>query len=560
VNFNDPLTPFHDLKRVADLSAILIRHGFGDLVGRMGLTGTALRAGQSLTASKSATPEGLTPPERLRMALEEMGPTFVKLGQVLSSRIDLLPPAYIAELEKLRDSVPPVSFSALRAEVEAERSHPLTDDFSDIDPVPLGAGSIAQVHHARLHSGAQVILKIRRPGIRTLIEADLRLLMRLADIATAESADIRRFRPHEVVAEFAHSIRCELDLANECRNAERIAANFRDCAHIQVPRVHWEWTSGVMNVQDTVTGVPGTNLEAARRAGLDLRKIAARGADAVLQMMLVDRFFHADPHPGNVFYLPGDQIVFIDFGMVGHISRQRRDELVDLLTGVVERRPDAVTRILLDWAGVGLAANPDLEARIEGFINRVHGLPLKSLNLSALVLDLIAEVRVHDLALPPDLTMLIKVFTTLDGMGRELDPDFDIAAAAQPFLQRLILERYSPARLARNARDGLMAGAGLMNRLPDDLGRLLSAAQKGTLSFGIEIRKMDNLMDRFDRSVTRMTLGVLIAALIMGSSIVMTVVEGELPVGLTIFAMAGFFGAVAGGLWLLWSILRGGKD
>jgi ubiquinone biosynthesis protein len=547
-----------DLGRLAQLAAILIRHGLGDLIGRLGLTGAARKAGQVFNPSDAIASVDLAPPQRLRMALEEMGPTFVKLGQILSTRADLLPPAFIAELEKLRDRVPPVPFAALLEEVDAERGHPLIDDFVEIDPIPLGAGSIAQVHRARLESGDEVVLKIRRPGIRAKIEADLRLLDWLVDIAMAESAEIRRFRPDEVVAEFARSIRTELDLANECRNAERIAENFRDCVHIHVPRVRWQWTSEIMNVQDVAAGTPGTDLEAARRAGLDLRRIAARGADAMLQMMLKDRFFHADPHPGNVFYLPGDEIVFIDFGMVGHLSRRRRDELVDLLTGIVDRRPEAVTSILLDWADAG--ANPGLENRIDGFIDLVHGMPLKSLDLSALVLDLVALVREHDLVLPPDLTMLIKAFTTLDGMGRELDPEFDMVAAAQPFLRRLMLERFSPVQLAHSARRHLIAGAGLMSRLPEDLRRLLTDAQQGKLSFGIEVRKLDHLMDRFDRTLTRVTLGILIAALIMGSSIVMTVVGGDLPVGLGFFAMAGFFGAVAGGLWLMWSILRGRKD
>ncbi len=554
----DPIGMQRDLGRLAQLAGILIRHGLGDLIGRLGLTGVARKAGQVLNPSDATATADLAPPQRLRMALEEMGPTFVKLGQILSTRVDLLPPTYIAELEKLRDGVPPVPFVALLEEIEAERGCPLRDDFAKIDPIPLGAGSIAQVHRAQLENGDEVVLKICRPGIRAKIEADLRLLDWLVDIAMAESAEIRRFRPDEVVAEFARSIRTELDLANEGRNAERVAENFRDCAHIHVPCVHWQWTSKIMNVQDVAAGTPGTDLEAARRAGLDLRRIAARGAEAVLQMMLVDRFFHADPHPGNVFYLPGDEIVFIDFGMVGHLSRRRRDELVDLLTGVVDRRPEAVTRILLDWADAG--ANPSLEARIDGFIDRVHGMPLKSLDMSALVLDLVALVREHNLVLPPDLTMLLKAFTTLDGMGRELDPEFDMVAAAQPFLRRLMLERFSPARLAHSARGNLLAGAGLMSRLPEDLGRLLTDVQQGKLSFGIEVRKLDHLMDRFDKTIMRVTLGILIAALIMGSSIVMTVIEGDLPVGLRFFAMAGFFGAVAGGLWLIWSILRGSND
>ena len=547
---------FDDMRRVAELSAILIRHGLGELVGRIGLEKTMRSAGYVAASPGSEVSNGSTLPGRLRQALEEMGPTFVKLGQILSTRVDLLPPAYIAELCKLRSAVSTVPFEALVNEVEANLGHPLATEFAEIGPIALAGGSIAQVHRARLHSGGEVILKIRRPGIGAIIETDLRLLMRLANVAVAESDEIRRFRPREIVTEFARSIRRELDLANECHNAERIAENFRDMSYIHVPRVHWEWTSERMNVQDMASGLPGTDLDAVRAAGLDLRIIAARGTEAVLKMIFEDRFFHADPHPGNVFYRAGDEIEFIDFGMVGNLARQRRDELVDLLTGVVDRRPEIIVRTLLDWSGAEVEDTAGLSTRIDTFIDRVHGLPLKALNPSALALELIALIREHGLVLPPDLTLAVKAFTSLEGMGRELDPDFDMVAAAQPFLHRLIAERYSPFRLARGARDGLVAGAGLMNRLPSDISDFLNAARRGNLRLGIDLRQVDRLAERFDRAVTRMTVGILIAALIMGSSIVMTVAGGDLPIGVTFFAMLGFFGSIAGALWLLWSVLR----
>ncbi|WP_284215343.1 MULTISPECIES: ABC1 kinase family protein, partial [Alphaproteobacteria] len=297
-----PMGAFDDMRRVAELSAILIRHGLGELVGRIGLEKTMRSAGYVAASPGSGVSNGSTLPGRLRQALEEMGPTFVKLGQILSTRVDLLPPTYIAELCKLRSSVPTIPFPELVDEVEAELGHPLAADFSEIDPIALAGGSIAQVHRARLHSGGEVILKIRRPGIGAIIETDLRLLMRLANVAVAESDELRRFRPREIVTEFARSIRRELDLANECHNAERIAENFRDMSYIHVPRVHWEWTSERMNVQDMASGLSGTDLDAVRAAGLDLRIIAARGTEAVLKMIFEDRFFHADPHPGNVFY------------------------------------------------------------------------------------------------------------------------------------------------------------------------------------------------------------------------------------------------------------------
>ncbi|MCE6951382.1 ubiquinone biosynthesis protein UbiB [Cereibacter sphaeroides] len=552
----DPVRALHDLGRVAELARILIRHGSGDVLRRLGLERVARVAG--LGTGMDASGARLPPQARLRLALEEMGPTFVKLGQILSTRVDLLPPDWIEELSKLQNAVPPVPFADLVAEIEAELGHPLLDDFERIDTEPLGAGSIAQVHRAWLAGGRAVILKIRRPGIREVIESDLRLLMRLADMASAESAMAARFHPRAIAEEIARSIRSELDLANEGRNAERIAASFGDRPDIHIPAIHWQWTNERMNVQDIVTGLPGTDLDAVRAAGLDLQLIAARGASAVLQMMFDDRFFHADPHPGNVFYLPGNEIAFIDFGMVGHLSRQRRDELVDLLFGIVEERPDRVARILLGWSGAGPGPDPALETRIDRFIDRVHRVPLKAIRPAALAGELVALIREHDLVLPSDLAMLIKAFTTLEGMGRTLDPEFDMVAAAEPFLRRVILERHRPSRLVRQLRDAAASGAGLAIRFPEDLGELLAAAQRGDLRARLDMRQIEDLPSHIDRAATRVALAILIAALILGSSIVMTAIETGLPMGLGAFATLGFLAAVAGGLWLLWSILRGG--
>jgi len=546
-----------DLRRLGDLVTVMARYGFSEMLERAGLSRRWLKPGSLRTGD--ADSDGLTSAERLRRALEEMGPTFVKLGQILSTRIDLFEPDVIAELERLRDRVPTVPFSELAAEVEAELGQPLSEIFARIDTEPLAAGSIAQVHGARLPSGEEVILKIRRPGIRRVIEADLRLLRHAVGVALAEWPEIARYHPHEILDEFARSIRAEMDLASECRNAERVSAGFRDRDGIHVPPVFWEWTCEVMNVQARVKGIPGGDLTAARAAGLDLKRIAARGADAVLHMILEERFFHADPHAGNVFYLPDNQLVFIDFGMVGHLSRRRRDELVDLLYGIVERRPDRVTRILRDWAGADGQDDPSLEVRIEGFIDRVHGLPIGALNLSELVFDVTALMRAHNLALPPDLTLLVKAFVSLDGMGRQLDPDFDMVAAARPILERLVWLRHGPEALARTARDSLGESARLAARLPGDLTQILDAARRGRLGFRVELAEIEQIVEKMRQSLTHLTLAVIVAALTVGSSIVTAASGADLPVGLASFAMLGFFGAVIGGLVLFWSIWRNGR-
>ena len=554
----EALSAARDIGRLHDIASILIRFGFGDMVRRLGMGKALEQAGRILHWKQAEELACLEPPERIRRALEEMGPSYVKLGQILASRIDLFPPEYIEEFEKLQDRVPPGSFDELAQQLEEEFGASLNELFSNVERESLAAASIAQVHRARLASGDEVILKIRRPGIRSVVEADLRLLMKLAEIAEHEFVEFRQFRPKDVVSEFSKSMRRELDLADECRNAERIAANFKENPNILVPKVYQQWTTECLNVQQYIDGIPGRDLEAVDKAGLDRKLLAKRGADAVLKMIFEDGFFHADPHPGNVFYLPGDRIVFIDFGMVGRLSEERRHQLVDLLYGVVKRRADQVVEILLLWAKDGEADEEALLAEIDTFIDRIHGMPLKSLNLTLLISDLIALLREHKLSLPPDLTLLIKAFISLEGMGKQLDPEFDMLVAAEPFLRSVMLARYAPDALLRRGRKGITDAFELMTGLPNDVRNLVRTAQKGRLKLKIDVDRMEHYLDRLDRSVSRLTMGIVIAALIIGSSIVMTVAGGQIPLSLSFFAMLGFFIAVIGGIWLLISIWRKG--
>lgn len=540
-----------ELQRLLDLLGILTKHGFGEVIRA---TGLSARFGITASGAQGSAP--LPTPDLLRVALEEMGPTFVKLGQILSTRVDLLPPEYISALEQLRDKAPMLTFEALTTELQADLGHPVEDLFAELSKEPLAAGSIAQVHAARLPDGSDVIVKIRRPGIGPVIEADLRLLRRAARLAVSEWPDLQRFRPEEILDEFARSIRSELDLANEGRNAERIAGNFRGHPYVNVPRIHWDWTSAAMNVQDRAQGLPGSDLEAVRAAGLDVKLIARRGAEAVLKMIFEDRLFHADPHGGNVFYGSGERLTFIDFGMVGHLPGARRDELVDGLMGVIERRPDKVAEVLLDWAGTPGERNTGLERDLALFIDKVHGVPLGSLDLSQLIFDVIAITRNHELTLPGDLTLLVKAFVSLDGMGRGLDPELDIVGLTQPFLQRLVLQRYAPEEVLGKLKQVVSDGAISAAALPADLGKLVRTIGAGKLTLGIEMRRIEHISERLNRSLTQLTMGIVIGALTIGSSIVTAASGSDLPFGLETFAMLGFFGAVLGGFWLLISFWR----
>jgi len=539
-----------DLGRLQDIAAVLLRYGFGDFARRLGI---------ALHWKESGKPVRLEGPQRARQALQELGPAFVKLGQILATRVDLFAPEWIAEFEKLQDQAPPAPGAEVRAQLTEDLGGAPETVFAAFAAEPIAAGSIAQVHRARLADGTEVAVKLRRPGIVPVVEADLRLLARLAEMLEQGFPDLARLRPREVVRQFTRTMRAELDLAAECRNAERVAASFRDRPEIVVPKVYWDWTGERVNVQAYVDGTPSRDPEALDAAGLDRRLLAHRGAQAMLKMVLEDGFFHADPHPGNLFYLPGNRVAFIDFGMAGRLSERRRDELVQLLNGLVGRDADAVVDILLEWAGAAQVDAEKVALDVDAFIDRYHGLPLGELRMGAMLADLTALLREHQLALPPDLALVLKACVTLETYGRELDADFDMVGEAEPFLRAATLERFGPASLAKR---GWRAGRTLLElaaQLPRDLRELLRSARSGKLQVHVDLTSLHKFGNQLDGAANRLAIGIVTAAFIIGSAIVMTVEGGPTLFGLPLFGLLGFLGAGVAGVWLLVSILRSGR-
>jgi ubiquinone biosynthesis protein len=434
--------------------------------------------------------------------------------------------------------------------------------FARFDVEPLAAASIAQVHRAQLQDGTEVIVKIRRPGIDAVIEADLRLLGHLAALVEAEIPALKPYRPQQLVREFAKSLRRELDLAAECRNAEHIAANMAALSFIVIPKVHWTYTGQRVNVQDYVGGVAGDALaQLTTEAGFDRTLLAQRGAQAVLKMIVQDGIFHADPHPGNVFYLSDNRIAFIDFGMVGRLSSRRREELLQLLLGLVERQPQTVADVLLDWTGDDHSVNlSQLETEIEAFVDQYHGTPLAELSLGQMLTDVTAILRDHHLGLPSDLALLIKAFISLEGMGRGLDPNFHMATEATPLLRKVVRARYRPELVAKRAWQTVRRTLAMVEQLPHDISTLLRNARRGRVHVGIELAHLKRVGNQIDRAANRLSMALVIAALIIGSSIVMNVQGGPTLFGLPMFGFLGFVGAVLGGFWLVRSIWRSGRS
>ncbi len=556
----ETISVMRDLGRLRAIASILMRYGWGDVANRLGKRSLIGRAGNWIK-TESPPEIMLLPPEvRARLAIQELGPTFVKLGQVLATRPDIFPPNWITEFSKLQDQVPPVPFEELLPELEKALGKSPFEVFRDFQVEPIAGASIAQVYLARLQDGTPVVLKIRRPNVKENIDADLRLLSHLGRLIESEIEEAKRFQPGKIIGQFSKSLKRELDLALEGRNTERFIRNFANDKNIVFAKIHWEHTSEGVLVMDYIDGIPGNDLERARAANLDLKLLGRRGANAVLKMVLIDGFFHADPHPGNVFYLPENRLAIIDCGMVGRITFERRGEIADLLAALVSRDVDVLRDILILWADDDQIDESKLSADVDEFISNYDNAPLKQVRFSALLNDLTTIMRENHLTVPPDLTMLFKALITLEGLGRQLDPDFQIVSHLTPFVKKIIIDRYKPGALLKRGRRGATSFIESIAGLPTDVSKVLREAHRGRLRVNFDLKRLDHFGHQIDRSANRLTVAMIAAALIVGSSIVMTVKGGPTLFGLPAFGFIGFFLAFVIGLMLMISIWRSGRD
>ncbi|CAM3026095.1 MULTISPECIES: ABC1 kinase family protein [Sphingomonas] len=465
-----------DRARLAEVIATASRFGLDVLLARLGL--------DPARRDPDALPFDL--PARTRQAMESLGPVWVKLGQILATRGDLLPPEWIAELEQLHSAAPRLPFDQLRTQVEAALGEPPGSAFARFDAEPLAAASIAQVHRAALPDGTEVVLKIRRPGIRPVMEADLRLLGQLAAMAEATNSEARRYGAARIVRELGRDILEELDFTNEGRNADRLREDFVSDARVVVPTIHWQHSSETLMVMDYIDGVPPRNATTLVQAGIDPAAIAATGADIVLDMTLINGRFHGDPHPGNLLCLPGNRIALLDLGLIGHVSPRRREEVIAFTQAIMNSDPALLAETMTQWSQTDDIAPARFQAVADRLIARHGG---GSLRLAAILGDIFPILREERIVLQPDLLLLFKALITVDGVLSGIQPDFNLSTAMRRAASRIVEARLAPERWSKRAA----ALAQELDRLGDDLPRLIRAttrkleSEKSTLSTaGIE--------------------------------------------------------------------------
>ncbi|CAI2420826.1 Probable ubiquinone biosynthesis protein UbiB [Serratia liquefaciens] len=502
------LVTARDRARLKEISTVLIRYGLQDVIRLLGLSNLLSGAEGS-----SERQDGQTLPQRLRAALEALGPTFVKFGQILATRSDLLDASWTDELDRLHSQASTLSWEQLAPQIRADLKGDPHSLFAEFDETPLAAASMAQIYRARLHSGEAVVIKVLRPGLAKTIQADLRLLTYLAETVEQQSPALARYRPRQMVRALATALTHELDLTHEGNNCERVAQQFAQQPNVVIPKIYWQWSSQRLLVQEFLPGIAPENPQQLAAAGLDGPLLAQRGAQAFMKMVLEHRLYHADPHPGNVMALADNRVGFIDFGMVGQLSERRRNQLLLLLQAIAERESAGIVNTLIAWSDSDPLDLLDLELAAQNFLDKQAS---ATLTLGKALTDLLVMVREHQLALPPDLVLLFKALITADGVLHRLDPHFDIIATLKPMLQQVMLQRYTPEAVRR--RMLALGGEALdaSEELPQTLRLLMRRLKGGKISADINVKNIDQLSKALERAAITLAIAIVTAAFALG--------------------------------------------
>lgn len=496
-------------ERYAEVAQILVRHGFGSVAARMGL-------GRLNLGSGPVRSEELSNPERLRRALEELGPTFIKLGQVLSTRPDMLPPDYLRELSKLQSSAPEVPAAIIRSLIEQELGETPEKLFASFSDAPLASASIGQAHAATLHDGTAVVIKVRRPGVVAAVQEDLEILQNLAQQVSRNWAAVADYNLEAISASFAATLRDELDYLQEGRNAERFAKNFADDPSIHIPKIYWATTTSRVLTIERIFGLKIDDEEVLAMPAAEKNILADLAAKAAVKMIFEDGFFHADPHPGNLFVESSSRIALIDFGMVGEVDKELRGHLGNLLLALSSNDADRIARALVELS-INRPTTDRAKFRqdIRRFIKTYQGRPLGQIEISPLIEQILGIVRNHHLQLPSDIAMLTKMIFMTEGMGARLNPNFNLGTVVKPYASRLAFDRAIPHDFAHNLSQWGLDAAVLAADLPERFRSLVDHLDDG-VEVHLRAAELAPLVARAERIGNRLVAGMIAAAFLRG--------------------------------------------
>lgn len=551
---------YRHLNRYQRILRILFKYGFDDVVERLHIDQYLESGLQMINRKPREQIDKLSRPERLRMALEELGPTFIKLGQVLSTRSDVIHPRYLLELAKLQDEVPPFSYEEVEQIFLAEMGQKPDELFAHFVREPLAAASIGQVHEGTLQSGERVVVKVQRPEIEKTIAVDLEILGHIATLMERYLEELQGHRPTSVVEEFAKTISREIDYSVEMGNIERFQRQFENNSTIYVPKVYRELSSERILTMENIEGVKASDIDQLHRQGTDLSLVAERGTNLIMEQIFVHGFFHADPHPGNVFILQDNIICFLDFGMMGRLSRQNREDFTDLVLYMVSRNERKITESVLKVTDHHGDIDRDALSRdLSELLDKYLYLPLKEMEAGKILQDLLELVSRHRIFFKPNFYLMMKAIATVEGVGLVLDPNLELIKLAQPFMKKVKSDRLRLTRIAEEAGLTTSEYIELLRDLPEELRSIVTQLRQGRMRLEFEHRGLADLRIALDQVSNRISFAIVLASLVIGSSLI--ILSGIPPkwYGIPVIGLIGFLLAGVMGFWLLLSILRHGK-
>lgn len=533
-----------DAVRLAEVIQVLVRHGFADIVRRLGLhEGIPAKLLRGLHLIEAAGGEPETAGKRLRAALTELGPTAVKFGQILSTRPDVIGADIAADLHLLQDRVDTLPFDEIRPVLEGELGGRLEELFEEFDPVPVAAASLSQVYSAVVRPGRRVAVKVQRPGVRKVIEADLSLMQAIAEWIAEHIGDLAWMNVPGMVAEFKRSITRELDFTVEARTIERFRKNYETTRDVFIPKTYPRHCAARVLTMDWIDGIRVDALDGFRERGCVPAEVARIGCDTLCRQVFEFRLFHADPHPGNILVTRNNQVAFLDYGMVGSLEQADTVAMADLLRAILREDAEGTVRALVSFTTAGDIENPDaMIHEVADYIAFDAQAIIAQGEVGKAIERLTEILRRYQLQLAPRFSLLLKAVCTIESTGRALDPDMNMIPVIRPYIERIVAERYSPVQLLREARENAALLVEVGRDIPSDVRNLLRMLRRGRLKIQLNHQGLEELAAETDRASNRVTLGLITGAIIVGSSMLFSAGTGARPIGLAGFIVAGILG------------------